>query len=143
MSEEFERWKHHDGGPAPRRTGFLEVRYEHPGIQLRPDASFDQDFPGWLWHHRRVRVGLFRWKVRPVCDEPLYAPIIAYRFRKPPRASVETVAEMMHEITHPAVPAASPAGAHPVPQSADHSGCGDTPLTTNSGRLRSPGFSEA
>lgn len=108
----YEPWKKHDGHAQPRRNGPMQVHIIGDG--KRPsEGETCGNIPNWHWRMKRVRTGLLRWETRPVCDDPAYAPIVAYRFMKPPRASVETVEELLHEITHPA-PVGSPAGAQPV-----------------------------
>ena len=110
---EFEPWAQHDGGPAPRRKGYLTIGYHPSGGIVHAGEDISPNWPGWFWRLKRVRVGLFRWATRPVCDDPAYAPIMEYRYLKPPRASVRTAEELITEITNPA-PAGSPAGAHPA-----------------------------
>ena len=46
-------------------------------------SSITLSWPGFFWRWKRVRVGWFRKEWRRVCDNPAYAPIIAYRFGRP------------------------------------------------------------
>lgn len=70
-------WIAHDGGLPLMSSGRYDVRSNGGGIQV--GASISSNFPGFFWRWRRVRVGWFRTKLVRICDDPTYAPIIAYR----------------------------------------------------------------
>ena len=138
---EFEPWVQHDGGPAPRRQGHVVVAYAPSDGRVHLGDTITQTWPGWFWRMKRVRTGFLRWEVRPVCYDSAYAPIIAYRFLKPPRATVSTAEELINEISDPAISVGSLAGAHPASQpAAPQSGCGDTSLLDSGRRWSSPGL---
>lgn len=126
MSGEWEDPIEHDGGPAPRRYGTCVLSFPRDDL-IKPEAGVPvkRIWPGWSWRMRRVRIGMFRSVLRPVCDNPAYSPILAYRFRKPPRATVSTAAELIRECTHPLT--GSPAGAYPASSLSTPGGAGRRP----------------
>jgi hypothetical protein len=85
MSEEWGPWIKHDGAKPifPRHKLRLQIRYYGEGIVPQAFARITDSYPGYFWRWRRVRTGWFRSELRPVCDDPAYAPIIAYRIRRP------------------------------------------------------------
>lgn len=98
--DEWGPWIDHDGakGQVAARTQRIQVRTFHceaAGKIFVSDAdTITADFPGFFWRWRRVRTGWFRTELRRVCDDPAYAPIAAYRIRKPRG----TVADLLSEI---------------------------------------------
>ena len=85
MSGEWGPWIEHDGAEPqglPRRAN-IQVAVLADGISPEDGTVVFQDHPSFFWRWRRVRTGWFRSELRPVCDDPAYAPIIAYRIRRP------------------------------------------------------------
>ncbi len=75
----------HDGAapmaPTPCR---LHVYFEDTsGLMPQPDGKLHPDWPGFYWRWKAVRTGWFKTERKRVCDNPDYAPIIAYRVWKP------------------------------------------------------------
>lgn len=77
---EYGDWIKHDGGRGPTWTGPISLMAEGTGSVGPPDEIITPDFPGFFWRWKRVRTGWFRSELRRVCDDPTYAPVIAYRF---------------------------------------------------------------
>lgn len=72
-------WIKHDGAQPQILPGKCEVKVSGEGIKPGEGSTIDLDYPGFFWRMQRVRVlWLFR-ALRPVCDDPAYAPIVAYR----------------------------------------------------------------
>lgn len=85
MAEEYGPWIEHDGAGLhlPDGTWF---QYRAVGFGLAPKDGCHIDarqHPSFFWRWRRVREGWFGSKLVRVCDDPAYAPIVAYRIRKP------------------------------------------------------------
>lgn len=99
-AQEWGPWIDHDGGKGPvvPRTQRIQVRMlnrEAAGkICVSDFDAITSDFPWFFWRWRHVRTGWFKTERRRVCDDPAYAPIEAYRIRKPRR----TVADLLSEI---------------------------------------------
>jgi hypothetical protein len=104
MSEEWSPWVEHDGGsiigriPTPCRIDYIS---EMSGIYLSTDErGLPDDWPGFLWRWKQVRVGWFKTELKRVCDDPEYAAVIRYRIRKPRGLSIleRVVANPAHII---------------------------------------------
>lgn len=121
--EDWEPWIQHDGAYPPPE---LEARFQRGAriqvveeirdlslITLERDARGNLLlWPGFYWRWQNVKIGWFRTEKRRVCDDPAYAPIIRYRFRKPPRAaaSTEVGVEILRRIAaDPKQPVVAPA----------------------------------
>lgn len=79
-------WVIHDGARGPVGfTGKIDVRFMAGDLIAPSTAGITDSWPGFFWRWRDVRVGWFRTRRLPVCDDPAYAPILAYRFLPPPR----------------------------------------------------------
>ena len=77
-------WITHDGAGIEVPDGtHLQVSLLRDGIGLTSDTCDFATVPNAFWRWRRVRTGFFRSELRRVCDNPAFAPIIAYRIRKP------------------------------------------------------------
>ncbi len=102
MSEEWGPWVEHDGSrPDLPYPCFLCVACEGRGTTPGDGAAISSKTPNWYWRWRIVSTGRLWWKesqrVR-VCDNPEYAPIIAYRIRKPRgMAILQEIAEGVRE----------------------------------------------
>ena len=85
MSEEWTPWIKHDGAEPqglPHRARIRIIALAD-GISPEVGTVVSQEHPSFFWRWRRVRTGWFRSELRPVCDDPAYAPIIAYCIRRP------------------------------------------------------------
>lgn len=87
MADEWTDWIEHDGGRPniPKQWVAIQTRFGGQGIEP-PDAVAGDavlDLPNFYWRWQTVKTGWFRKERRRVCDDPAYAPIIRYRFRKP------------------------------------------------------------
>jgi len=104
VTDEWGPWIRHDGAApqvAPPRT--LLVEFEGEGLRA-PSGKITPSYPGFYWRWRTVKTGWFRREKRRVCDDPAYAPIIAYRLRRPP-----ALRQLIDLAENP--PALAPAGA--------------------------------
>ncbi len=84
MAEEWGPWIEHDGaGISVPEGARLQIRWIGEGVPP-PTGNCDlRTLPNCFWRWRRVRTGLFKSELRRVCDDPVYAPIICYRIRRP------------------------------------------------------------
>ena len=84
--EEWGPWIKHDGSGGPEIpdgiTAHIMVEREVEGIGM-PPHRISPNWPGFFWRWKRVKRGWFSSELRRVCDDPAYAAIIAYRFRRP------------------------------------------------------------
>lgn len=105
MTEQWGPWIAHDGA-APRgcRRGDVVWFQFYCGQVDRSPDPLTLSAPNWFWRRRKVRTGLFRSEVVPVCDDPDYSPILRYRIKKPRGLTLlEEIARGVRE------PAAEPA----------------------------------
>lgn len=88
----------HDGAePVWEKTATRIERWIDlkPGlIGPSPDGMIDAAWPGFYWRWKVVKTGWFRSERVRVCDDPAYAPIIAYRFGWDRNAAVEMLREI-------------------------------------------------
>lgn len=74
-------WVKHDGSrPTYQKPDGTIITMRFLGDGLRPQGQVSLQWPGWYWRLKDVRTGWFKTERRPVCDDPAYAPIIAYCF---------------------------------------------------------------
>lgn len=104
MTDESEwgPWVNHDGADCPVKwTCQVEIDFyvADEGALLPPTRKITPSLPNWLWRWRTVRLGWFRTERRRVCDDPVYAPIIRYRVRKPP--ALRKLIEMVENLPAP------------------------------------------
>lgn len=89
MDQDWGPWIECDGARCPanlppvRVQVVMDMRLGDYLIGPPADGFYIEDWPGFLWRWKRVRVGWFKSELRRVCDNPLYAPICRYRIRKP------------------------------------------------------------
>jgi hypothetical protein len=93
MADEWGPWIEHDGArpSIPRNSTDIRYQVQTPGItppREFPTVEDVENWPGFYWRPRDVKVGWFKTERRLVCDDPEYAPIVRYRIRKPPTLSV-------------------------------------------------------
>jgi hypothetical protein len=83
---EWGPWIEHDGAaplvPKGCESAVCEAVCLGPGVF--PGDVVTPQWPGFYWRWRKVRVGWFATEWLRVCDDPAYAPIVRYRFRRPP-----------------------------------------------------------
>lgn len=94
-------WIKHDGAePIIPDGAEIQMMFDITcGGHSHDDGSIRFDHPCWYWRWKRVRVDWFRTARRRVCDNPAYAPIVAYRFcRSEGYALVEAIAKAPHEF---------------------------------------------
>lgn len=88
MSDEWGPLIAHDGATPIGRVPDGVILMVHflvggGGRLIPPDGTPLTPRSGnWFWRWRRVRVGWLRWERQRVCDDPAYAPIIAYQLRR-------------------------------------------------------------
>jgi hypothetical protein len=98
---EWGDWEKHDGAGGPlvscnQRIQVRMVPSEAAGKLTADDfEAISPSFPGFFWRWRRVRIGWFKTVLRRVCDDPTYAPIVAYRLRKPRSTGATRLAEIV------------------------------------------------
>jgi hypothetical protein len=86
---EYTPWVKHDGAkpaPAPFPNARMLVNYEQGinGLMVPEIGSPGRfDWPGFYWCWKTVKTGWFSSKRQRVCDDPAYAPITHYRYRRP------------------------------------------------------------
>jgi hypothetical protein len=86
VTEEWGPWVEHDGAEVRSRIpahAVIAIRLGAKGIEPPYFKGISHNWPGFFWRIKRVKTGWFSSEWRPVCDDPAYAPIIAYRIRKP------------------------------------------------------------
>jgi len=92
MSEEWSHWVEHDGGSVEGLLNLpctIQFQARLPGITEPADGQpISDDWPGFLWRWKQVRVGWVKTKLKRVCDDPDYAAVIRYRIRKPRGLSI-------------------------------------------------------
>jgi hypothetical protein len=81
-------WIKHDGTRPSEwcKTGdMLHIMFaaNSDGL-IKPvtDTLVYANYPGFYWRWCSVRTGWFKREQRRICDDPAYAPIIAYRFSR-------------------------------------------------------------
>lgn len=83
----------HDGAGVNLPDGTrLRIEYLGSGIMPGIDEHIGPNWPGWFWRWRWVRHGWFEKRRVRVCDDPRFAPIIAYWIRRPP--AIELLREL-------------------------------------------------
>jgi hypothetical protein len=98
---EWGDWEKHDGacGPLVSCNQRIQVRMvpsEAEGKLTADDFEWiSATFPGFFWRWKRVRTGWFKTELQRVCDDPAYAPIVAYRLRKPRSTAVNRLTEIV------------------------------------------------
>lgn len=84
--EEWGPWVEHDGvsvaGLIPR-TCQLQIICSGSGVTPEEGETVGASWPGFFWRWKSVKTGWFSSKMRRLCDDPSFAPIIRYRVRKP------------------------------------------------------------
>ena len=78
-------WIEHDGAGVSFAAG-MQVQIKHDVRGIAPaewETICCRTYPGFFWRWKQVKTGWFRSVTRRVCDDPAYAPITAYRIRKP------------------------------------------------------------
>jgi hypothetical protein len=105
-------WVRHDGSGQPDLPEGVVLRMRFftggPGYRM-PPGRMGRDWPGWHWRWRR-RFG-FIGPRRPVCDDPRYAPILAYQFR---RSGIQKLREIVRLNRKPAGPEGPVRGPDPA-----------------------------
>lgn len=104
-----EPWIAHDGAGVAGRIPFgvpIYIKVRGTGIGPVCGGVILPDWPGWFWRWKRVRVGWFRTALVRVCDDPTYAPIVAYRFGRP--RGMEVLERIAADPAAP-LPASAPA----------------------------------
>lgn len=93
-------WIMHDGSGGPRvlHRQIIELSYdlrEADGkVTIEGVDCISPSWPGFFWRWKRVRTGWFKSEMRRICDDPTYAPIRAYRLKKPRLTAAERLAEI-------------------------------------------------
>lgn len=86
------------GGPRITHRQTIEIAYdltEASGkITTAGTDCISPSYPGFFWRWKRVRTGWFKCEMRRVCDDPSYAPIKAYRLKKPRSIAATQLAEI-------------------------------------------------
>lgn len=86
MTEEWGPWIEHDGAEPEILSGSrvqIVTRGEDHLISPRWNENLASQHPCWFWRWRTIRDGFFKTRLKRVCDDPAYAPIIRYRIHKP------------------------------------------------------------
>jgi hypothetical protein len=101
-SAEWGPWIEHDGAAPLLPCHRMTVQIKHDGNGEIPVTSevISRRYPGFFWRWRRVRTGWFRSELRRVCDNPAYAPIIAYRIRRP--RALQDLIDLVENLPAPA-----------------------------------------
>ena len=84
MSDEWGPLIKHDGAAPlhlPKCDCTILVRFHGRGDTC--DGPLARTAPNWFWRWQWVWTGWFRRELRPVCDDPAFAPIISYRIKRP------------------------------------------------------------
>lgn len=83
MTEEWCPWVQHDGAAPDFPKWARIIQCQFVGNGLKGDYNIPRDFPGFFWRWKSVKTGWFATEKRRVCDDPSFAPIAAYRIKKP------------------------------------------------------------
>jgi hypothetical protein len=116
MSGDWGPWIEHDGARPTVwecRGRDLWVRVAYEGLRPGVGDTVSPSYPGFYWRWRRVRVGWFRSEWRRVCDDPAYAPIVRYRFSRPPG---QEALKRLHQIARGVRPVEGPEGPVRLPE---------------------------
>ena len=79
-------WIEHDGGQprhwqSGKRVTLWIGALPETGLRYpQPDETVTPDHPCFHWHWRTIRTGWFKRETVRVCNDPAYAPVVAYRF---------------------------------------------------------------
>ncbi len=93
MTDEWGPWIKHDGAFPDAIEALPDGATFQALFQADSGFAPDEGDMGplhqcFFWRWRDVRVGWFRTERRRVCDDPIFAPVVYYRVRKP-RALIE------------------------------------------------------
>lgn len=86
MADEWGPWIEHDGAqPSFREGDKIRLRWLlRPGLIAPSSGPMDcNTYPGFFWRWKTVQTGLFTRERLRICDDPAFAPIVAYRIRRP------------------------------------------------------------
>jgi hypothetical protein len=98
---EWGPWIEHDGAaPVWKDRAFVRLKVGGAGFVTPLNEPSGWDDPGFFWRWRRVKTGWFRSELRRVCDDPAYAPIIAYRIRRP--RALQDLIDLVENLPAPA-----------------------------------------